>query len=94
MFRHSVGKNCNFGLKCTRRLCPYRHDLTNTRIDTDMMIDDGEHIDKDHDNNSDIYFPIFSWNPSTHLGHEVIKPKCLNASNVLLDDLCKAVQLK
>ena len=27
-----------------------------------------------------IYFPIFSWNTSTHLGHEVIKPKCLNTS--------------
>ena len=25
-------------------------------------------------------FPIFSWSTSTHLGHEVIKPKCLNTS--------------
>ena len=27
-----------------------------------------------------VKFPIFSWNTSTHLGHEVIKPRCLNAS--------------
>ena len=27
-----------------------------------------------------VKFPIFSWNTSTHLGHEVIKPKCLNTS--------------
>ena len=53
MFRHSVGKKCNFGLKCTRRLCPHRHDETNTGKDTDMMIDDGENVDEDHDDNSD-----------------------------------------
>ena len=31
-------------------------------------------------NQSFVKFPIFSWNTSTHIGHEVIKPKCLNTS--------------
>ena len=37
MFRNSVFDKCNFGLRCTRRLFPHRHDETNTGKDVDMM---------------------------------------------------------
>ena len=49
-FLHNVEKNCEFGIKCSRRLCPCRHKETgSTQTDTDENIDNEENDESDEE---------------------------------------------
>ena len=52
-FRHSVSKICELMSKCTRSLCPYRHeDIKTTRNDTNDTVEDSKMDDNENSANT------------------------------------------
>ena len=90
-FLHIASKNCQFGVKCKRTLCPYRHSEMKRNSSVDKEIDNLENSEKmENDNTAD---ENISFTTSTPKKGQFECEECKNESQCT-DCFVKQVMIK